>query len=206
LKYRLKNRGLFGIESDYFYPLNGNCWEKLIRFGLTVVYIPFCVFSLLLRKYSRWSLNESYSFPRIGIMALWQPKRKMEKFSKQVVQSFDWGEQVIRYLLVRLQRESFMKAEEIRAKMGVGKEDWFVCLHVREAGFRNDFGRREWRNASIGNCIPAIKAITEAEGWVIRMGDNTMTPLPQMDHDNSERIQLFIARKGYLDNKENFKA
>jgi putative glycosyltransferase (TIGR04372 family) len=66
--------------------------------------------------------------------------------------------------------------------MGVGKEDWFVCLHVREAGFRNDFGRREWRNASIGNCIPAIKAITEAGGWVIRMGDNTMTPLPQMDN------------------------
>jgi putative glycosyltransferase (TIGR04372 family) len=66
--------------------------------------------------------------------------------------------------------------------MDMRKEDWFVCLHVREAGFRDDFGRREWRNSSISNYIPAIKAITEAGGWVIRMGDNTMTPLPQMDH------------------------
>jgi len=106
----------------------------------------------------------------------------MEKFSKQVVHSFDWVEQLNTYLPVRLQKESFIKAEENRAKMGIGKEDWFVCLHVREAGFRNDFSRREWRNSSISNYIPAIKAITEAGGWVIRMGDNAMTPLPQMDH------------------------
>ena len=74
------------------------------------------------------------------------------------------------------------KAEEIRAKIGIGKEDWFVCIHVREAGFRQDFGRREWRNSTISNYVPAIKAITEAGGWVVRMGDNTMTPLPQMYH------------------------
>jgi|APSaa5957512576_1039674.scaffolds.fasta_scaffold00813_7 putative glycosyltransferase (TIGR04372 family) len=182
LKYRLTNRELFRIESDYCYSLNGNCWEKLIRFGLTVVYIPFRVFSLLLRKYSGRSLNESYSFPRIGIMTLWQPKRRMKKFSKQVVHYFDWTEQLSKYLPVRLGKESFTKAEKIREKIGLGKEDWFVCLHVREAGFRGDFGRREWRNSSISNYIPAIKAITEAGGWVIRMGDNTMTPLPQMDH------------------------
>ena len=178
----MTNQELFRIESDYCYSLNGNCWEKLIRSVLTVGYLPFRVFSLLLRKYSGRSLNESYSFPRIGIMTLWQPKRRMKKFSKQVVDSFDWVEQLHTYLPVRLQKESSMKAEEIGAKMGLGKEDWFVCLHVREAGFHDDFGRRECRNSSISNYIPAIKAITEAGGWVIRMGDNTMTPLPQMDH------------------------
>lgn len=182
LKYRLTNQELFRIESDYCYSLNGNCWEKLIRSVLTVVYIPFRVINLLLSKYFGRSLNESYSYPRIGIMTLWQPKRRMKKFSKQVVHSFNWGEQSNRYLPVRLQKESFEKAEKIRKKMGIGKEDWFVCLHSREAGFRGDFGRREWRNDSISNHIPSIKAITEAGGWVIRMGDNTMTPLPQMDH------------------------
>jgi len=180
LKYRLTNQELFRIESDYCYSLNGNCWEILIRSGLTVAYIPFRVFSLLLRKYSGRSLDESYNFPRIGITTLWQPKRGI-KFSKQVVHSFDRVEHLNRYLPVRLQKESFTKAEEIRGKMGIGKEDWFVCLHVREAGFHNDSGRREWRNSSISNYIPAIKAITEAGGWVIRMGDNSMTPLPQMD-------------------------
>ena len=182
LKYRLTNRELFRIESDYCYSLNGNCWEKLIRLCLTIVYIPSRVFNLLLRKFSGWSLDESYSFPRIGRMTLWQPKRRMKKFSKPVVHSFDWAEQLNRNLPIRLGKESFIKAEEIRRKMGVGKEDWFVCLHVREAGFRKDFGRRECRNSSIDNYITAIKAITEAGGWVIRMGDNTMTPLPQINH------------------------
>jgi putative glycosyltransferase (TIGR04372 family) len=182
LKYRLTNRELFRIESDYCCSLNGSRWEKLIRFGLTVAYIPFRVFNLLLRKYSGKSLNESYSFPRIGIMTLWQPKRRMKKFSKQVVDSFNWAEQFNRHLPVRLPKESLIKAGKIRAKMGIGKEDWFVCLHVREAGFHGDFGRREWRNATISNYISAIKAITDAGGWVIRMGDNTMAPLPQMDH------------------------
>ncbi len=74
LKYRLTNQELFKIESDYCYSLNGNRWEKLIRLGLTVAYIPFRVFNLLLRKYSGRSLDESYSFPRIGRMTLWQPK------------------------------------------------------------------------------------------------------------------------------------
>jgi putative glycosyltransferase (TIGR04372 family) len=181
LKYRLTNRELFKIESDYCCSLNGNYLEKLIRTVLTIGYVPFRVFNLLLRKYFKKSLNESYSFPRIGIMTLWQPKRRMKKFSKQIVHSFDWAEQLNRYLPIRLQKESYMKAEEIRGKIGLGKEDWFVCLHVREAGFRKDSGRREWRNSSISNYIPAIKAITEAGGWVIRMGDNTMIPLPQMD-------------------------
>jgi len=49
---------------------------------------------------------------------------------------------------------------------------------VRESGFRNDPGRREYRNSSILNYISAIKVITDAGGIVVRMGDSTMTPLP----------------------------
>lgn len=180
-KYRLTNRELFRIESDYCYPSNDNFIEKLIRLALTAVYIPFRLLNLLLRKYYGRCLNESYSFPEIGKRMLWQPERKMENFSWQVVHSYDWREQIKRYLPVRLRKESFDRAQKIRSEMGIGKEDWFVCLHVREGGFRNDWNRREWRNATIDNYIPAIKTITEAGGWVIRMGDNTMTPLPKMD-------------------------
>jgi putative glycosyltransferase (TIGR04372 family) len=181
LKYRLTNRELFRIESDYSYPSNDNFIGKLIRLSLTVVYIPFRILNLLLKKYSGRCLNESYSFPMIGLKTLWQPKRKMKCFSWQVVRSYKWKEQINTYLQVQLRKGSLEKAQMIRSKMGIRKEEWFVCLHVREGGFRNDFDRREWRNASIGNYISAIKAITEAGGWVIRMGDNTMIPLPKMD-------------------------
>jgi putative glycosyltransferase (TIGR04372 family) len=181
LQYRLTNRELFRVESDYCYASNDNFIEKLIRVALTAVYIPFRLLNLLLRRYVGRCLNESYSFPEIGKRMLWQPKRKTKNFSWQVVHSYDWKEQINRYLPVRLSKESFDRAQKIRSEMGIGKEDWFVCLHVREGGFLNDFNRREWRNATIGNYIPAIKTITEAGGWVIRMGDNTMTPLPKMD-------------------------
>lgn len=181
LKYRLTNHELFRIESDYCYPANDNFIGKLIRLALTAVYTPFRILNLLLMRFSGRCLNESYSFPEIGMKTLWQPKSEMKYFSWQVVHSYDWKEQINRYLPVRLRKVSLDKAQIIRSKMGIRKEDWLVCLHVREGGFRNDWDRRAWRNATIDNYIPAIKAITEAGGWVIRMGDNTMTPLPKMD-------------------------
>ncbi|MDP6426357.1 MAG: TIGR04372 family glycosyltransferase, partial [Dehalococcoidia bacterium] len=67
-------------------------------------------------------------------------------------------------------------------KLGIPKNSWFVCLHVRGSGFRDDKGRREYRNANILNYIPAIKEITSRGGWVVRMGDDTMTPLPSMEN------------------------
>jgi putative glycosyltransferase (TIGR04372 family) len=182
LKYRLTNSELFRIESDYCYSSNDNLIGKLIRLILTTVYIPPRVLNLLLRRYFGKSLNDSYNFPEIGVKTLWQPKSEMKYFSWDVVNSYDWQEQINTYMPVRLRKESYDKAQKIRSKMGIGKDEWFVCLHVREGGFRDDWNRREWRNATIGNYIPAIKAITEAGGWLIRMGDNTMTPLPEMDH------------------------
>lgn len=181
LKYRLTNSELFRIESDYCYSSNDNFIGILIRLFLTSIYIPFRLLNVLLRKYFGRCLNESYSFPEIGKRTLWQPKREVKYFSWQIVNSYDWKGQMSGYLPVRLRKESFDRAQINRLRMGIGKEDWLVCLHVREGGFRNDFDRREWRNSSIGNYIPAIKKITEAGGWVIRMGDNTMTPLPKMD-------------------------
>ena len=182
LKYRLTNRELFRIESDYCYSFNDNFIEKLIRFSLTALYIPFRVLNLLLKRYFGRCLNESYSFPKIGVGTLWHPKRKMKDFSWGIVHSYDWKAQMDEYLPVRLSKESFDRAQRIRLKMGIGTEEWFVCLHVREGGFRNDWDRREWRNATIENYMLAIKEITERGGWVIRMGDNTMAPLPKMDH------------------------
>jgi len=64
-------------------------------------------------------------------------------------------------------------------ELGVHPESWYVCLHVREGGFRNDGGRRDYRNANILRYVKAIKHITDAGGWVVRLGDNSMTPLPE---------------------------
>jgi putative glycosyltransferase (TIGR04372 family) len=71
--------------------------------------------------------------------------------------------------------------EQLR-RMGLPDNAWFVCLHVRSAGYH-----REWqnphqahRNADIRSYLPAIEEIVGRGGWVIRMGDRTMPSLPRM--------------------------
>ena len=64
-------------------------------------------------------------------------------------------------------------------QMGIPLTDWFICLHVREGGYRGDAGSA--RNSSVQNYIEGIKAITAAGGWVVRIGDPTMTPLSPME-------------------------
>ena len=74
---------------------------------------------------------------------------------------------------------------------------------MRESGFRNDAGRREYRNATIGNYVKAFERITERGGWVSRMGDATMTKLPEMERVidyaftkyKSDLMDLFLIKK-----------
>lgn len=69
------------------------------------------------------------------------------------------------------------------AALGLGEGDWFVALHVRGTGFHRE-GKRSMqthRNAALEDYVPAIRAITDAGGWVIRMGDASMERLPPMN-------------------------
>jgi putative glycosyltransferase (TIGR04372 family) len=63
--------------------------------------------------------------------------------------------------------------------LGMKKDDWFVCVHCREDGF-SDKVDYHYRNADIRNYFSAMDAIVQRGGWVIRMGDRAMKPLPSM--------------------------
>ncbi len=70
-----------------------------------------------------------------------------------------------------------------RAFLGMPHDAWFVCLHVREKGFHQRWNAQlpSMRDAEIADYYLAIEEIIKAGGWVVRMGDPSMTPLPQMD-------------------------
>lgn len=71
--------------------------------------------------------------------------------------------------------------ERTLAEMGLPRGAWFVCLHVRSPGFhRDNYASQTHRNATIQSYVPAIREIVRRGGWVIRMGDATMEPLPTM--------------------------
>jgi len=65
--------------------------------------------------------------------------------------------------------------------LGLSQDAWFVTLHVREAGWKdNGSSEDNFRNADITTYFSAIKLITDAGGWVVRIGDPTMSKLPAM--------------------------
>jgi len=68
-------------------------------------------------------------------------------------------------------------------KLGLPGDAWYVTLHVREPGYRGETPENtteNWRNANPLDYLKACEAVTNAGGWVFRMGDPSMTPLPKM--------------------------
>lgn len=83
--------------------------------------------------------------------------------------------------LFTLEAEHKKKGDELLLKMGLSKEDWFVCLHMREPGYRECSINEDFRNVNPFTYFSAIQAIIERGGWVMRLGDPSVTRLPKMD-------------------------
>ncbi len=93
--------------------------------------------------------------------------------------------------LFSLCHEDYEKGWNCLRSLGLPQNAWFVTLHVREPGWRDNHSPDEnFRNADIKTYIPAIKAITDAGGWVLRIGDSGMSRIPEMpqliDYAHSE--------------------
>jgi putative glycosyltransferase (TIGR04372 family) len=70
--------------------------------------------------------------------------------------------------------------QALRSK-GVPEGAWFVAVHVREPGSkRHHADLHQVLNADVTSYLPAIAEITRRGGWVIRMGDPNMVPLPAL--------------------------
>ena len=75
--------------------------------------------------------------------------------------------------LLKLTDEHRERAQVTLEPLGLPRDAWFVTLHVRDV-----YGRR--RSGSIVDYLPAIQRITDAGGWVVRLGNPLMTKLPEM--------------------------
>jgi putative glycosyltransferase (TIGR04372 family) len=84
--------------------------------------------------------------------------------------------------LLQLNQEQRERGWDALESIGIPRDAWFVCLHVRELGFWNETSdpTNAPRVALIDSYLPAIEHIVSAGGWVVRMGDPTMRALPQI--------------------------
>jgi putative glycosyltransferase (TIGR04372 family) len=110
------------------------------------------------------------------------------------VEVFDQWEREGRAPLLSLDPDHLREGEAALRAMGLPEGAWYVGLHVREDRWDRV------RNAPIATYLPAIQAITERGGWVIRMGDAGMTPLPALPQvvdyahgpQKSDRMDVFL--------------
>jgi len=180
-KYKIANKALFNIKSDLIFN-QGKYLTIFSRTLITIIYMPTRVVGLLLRKFSKFNLPESYHFPEIGMRYIFVSENSMNKFSLESVQKYNWGEKSKKKIDFTISLNGKVHDGYEHLNIGIPKNSWFVCLHVRGSGFHGDAGRREYRNPNISNYIPAIKKITSKGGFVVRMGDDTMKPLPRMEN------------------------
>jgi putative glycosyltransferase (TIGR04372 family) len=93
----------------------------------------------------------------------------------------EWAKQG-RPPLLALSDGDEQNGREALAALGVPENAWYVGLHVREGSYHGESagGMSMHRNAEIDDYLPAIKAITDRGGYVVRLGDSGMRPLPAM--------------------------
>ena len=204
-RFNLTNKSIFLINSKYIYNPN-KIIIIILRILLTLLYIPVRSSSLLLYKLYNVRLDESFSFPTIGRDDLFLPETSINDFQYNLISSDKWNEKYKYRFDILIQNLNKQQMLELVYQLGIPPNAWFVCLHVRESGFRNDKGRREHRNSNINSYIPAINHITSNGGWVVRMGDNSMLKLPKLKNvidyphtsNKSELMDLVLIKLCYF--------
>ena len=197
LKLKLhNNRELLELESVYLSKLQNSlifiiiCWLITIYFGI------LRATHLILYRLLTLSIKERYICPMAGQNTLWQTSGDIKEFSWEIVNNFKWENQINDPLDLEFPEKKSNLAKKRCAQLGLPDKAWFVCLHVRDGGYYEDHEHSSNRNANILNYIPAIQEITSRGGWVIRMGDSSMPPLPSMknviDYPFSEEKSSFM--------------
>jgi putative glycosyltransferase (TIGR04372 family) len=179
-RYKLTNSYLFSLESDYIYRPS-----MLILFFtrllMTIIYGSLRMFSLFARKVFNAKIADLYQFPSIGRDDLFVIDECVKSnFDFDLVAQFNWKDKFRYNFNFIIGGRSGESIDLYISSIGIPNNARFVCIHVREGGFRDDIGRKDYRNSDINNYILAMKEITSRGIWVVRMGDSTMKPLPKM--------------------------
>ncbi len=112
-------------------------------------------------------------------LMFWQTKDGYEDLYSMINKVCERWRSEKRSPLLKIESDHRERGLKVLEDLNIPADAWFVSLHVR-SGSSGKNNLRDGRNCEIDSYIPAIKAITDAGGYVFRMGDHTMKPLPEM--------------------------
>jgi putative glycosyltransferase (TIGR04372 family) len=122
---------------------------------------------------------QSFAEPLLEHLSMWQLSDKFENLYACISLSEQLWSAEKRPPLLCLSDSDQARGRDALESMGVPRDAWFVCLHVRENEIRIT---RNGADADIHTYLMALESITTRGGWVIRMGNPSMSPLPTMSH------------------------
>ncbi|WP_428079417.1 TIGR04372 family glycosyltransferase [Candidatus Pelagibacter sp.] len=146
---------------------------SIVSFLFSIYFLIAKIMFALLRKILRLQANGYYWRPMFGQDLIWTPD-SFNKFDWKLVEDFQWQNEIKKGLHIELNKKKFEKYENLELSKKL-KDNWYVCLHVRDGGYKKDF--KNIRNSNIENYFETIKYIISLGGYVIRMGDKTSNPI-----------------------------
>ena len=181
IQYFIKNikfydKSFFNIDCDYFYFKQNSFWQNFWSNIWSIYFIFANITHGILKKIFNIKSNGHYWRPSLGQDIIWRPNINSNKFDLKLFKNQYWKEQFKEEINFNFINENKLKID--LNNLGISENDWFVCLHVREGGFKKDWDNP--LNANIENYIDAINEIVNRGGNVIRVGDNSMTKLPNI--------------------------
>lgn len=112
---------------------------------------------------------------------------------------------------VTLTADHHNKGQAALEKMGIGKDDWYVCFHSRDAAFRNamrpvedkSVGGSACRDSHVENYLPSAEEITRRGGYALRMNAWSDAPLQTENpkiidyatHYRTDFMDIFLGAK-----------
>ena len=132
--------------------------------------------AIFFKKFFDIDLGESFRFSYLGLTNL--------NTSKKILNYNQITPHSIKDSTADLEYKKKEECYKLLRSTGI-KDKKFVCLHVRDNKYRNDSGRREYRNSDINNYIELIKLLISKGYYVFRTGDK---PSPKVNFSNRQFI------------------
>ena len=119
--------------------------------------------ALLLKFLLKVKLREINFFPVIGFPKfVFHNKHKITK-ENILTQNFE-------KLEINIEKSKQEVCNKVLSQKGINHDTKFVCIHLRDGAYKNDFNRRTERNIDINNYYKMIKYLISKNYFVIRIG------------------------------------
>tara|TARA_B100000579_G_C22825160_1_gene852680 strand:+ start:819 stop:2120 length:1302 start_codon:yes stop_codon:yes gene_type:complete len=180
LKYKVANKHLLNnliIQNKYnFTILNNNNKNPILFYLLSfLVNIEFLFrrsFALILKSLFNFKVKDINFFPYLGVPNY--VNNFKEEISESDIKIYNFENLKIN---LDLKKNEFCKRQ--LEKYGINSKTKFVCLHVRDGTYKNDYQRRPQRNSDIKNYYKLISYLISKNYYVVRFGK-----------DHKERIDI----------------